>query len=200
MTPLVSVLIPSLWRFDKLLLAIRSFYATADKPERIQMLVRLHHSDEEAWGRRSEINGIDRYIRVLWEANKPPGAGNEVLWNELLPLAHGLWHQYWSDDMQIVGKGWDTKLGEVPLSGYVAHPMIHKLNESIYSENIDGPVPFVPAWAMKHFGYPIFTKVPDLQIHEVLIKKQGWKPWYLDGITVEHSRVEDRTTAIANAG
>lgn len=199
MTPLVSVLLPSLWRFDKLLLAIRSFYETADNPDRIQMLVRLHYCDTEAWDRTPEIIAIDRRIVIQWAPDKPEGVANHVLWNDLLHLATGRWHQYFSDDMRLVGNGWDTQLEQAPPHGAVVHPEIHQLNQSIYSENIDGPVPFVPAWAMTNFGYPKFTKVPDVQIHEVLVKQHGWEPWFLKGISVLHDRVEDKTTAIANA-
>lgn len=131
--------------------------------------------------------------------DKPEGAGNEMLWNDLLPLARGQWLQFWSDDMTITGKGWDTQLEQIEQTGYVVHPAVHQLNESIYSKNIDGPVPFVPATAMSSFGYPIFTKVPDVQIHEVLVTQQGWIVKFLPGISVQHNRVEDRTTAIANA-
>ncbi len=198
MTTLCSVLLPSLGRFDKLLRAIQSFYDTVENPNNIEVLVRLHFSDREAMERRNELFHFGRNIWVTIGEDKPEGAGNAVLWNELLPIAKGTWLQLWSDDMEIVGHGWDTKLEKMPTTGVIVHPEIHQLNESQYPNDARGPVPFIPRTAMHFFADEKFHAVPDVAIPNVLIPL-GWKVRFLEGVGVRHDRHEDATTALANA-
>lgn len=193
--PLVSILIPSLRRFDQLLKSVDSFYATADDPDNFEVIVRLHHSDDESFRRMEEIERDGLIVFV--GRDKKPGEGNAFLWNELAELAKGDWHQYWSDDMTIHGQGWDTLLSKIQPNKVIVHPEIHRLNTSIYLDDEGGPVPFVPSDAFQSCGYNEMPNVPDLSVNEILRDKFKWPVKFLEGIGVYHSRRVDSTLPVS---
>lgn len=198
--PICSVLIPSLGRFDKLKRAIQSIFDTVNGRGTIEVIVRLHLSDTESVARAHELYHMEPLLlKIIWGNDKEPGQGNEVLWNHLRLHALGVWHQYFSDDMIMTGKGWDTMLWHIPTEGIIPQPEIHQLGASTYMDDVGGPIPFVPKDAFSSYGYTNLPTVPDVAVNDILIKKHGWKPHFLKGIGVHHQREEDATTAIANA-
>jgi len=198
--PISTFLLPSLWRFDRLLESVRSIFETCHGANNIEVVIRLHLSDTEAYQRARELFEIDPLrIKVIWGDDKPVGTSNEWLWNDLLKHALGAWLQFWSDDLILHGKGWDTMLINTPTEGFLCQPEIHRLNHSIYLENMDGPAPFVPREAMKLFHQGRLPKLPDVACYDLLVKHYGWKVKFLPGIEVQHNRINDRTLAVSYA-
>lgn len=194
MKPLASILIPSLGRFDGLYAAVKSFLTTADRPDLLEIIIRLHQSDKASVSRLNEFSFLP--VRIVQGPDKPAGAGNEVLWEGLRTMATGRYLQFWSDDMTIEGKGWDRQL-EALEPHPVIHPEFHRLNESIYPYDKRGPTPFVHSDIFQT-GIGGLTSVPDIFIHDLVLQR-GWKVGFLKGVTVNHRRVEDATTRLANA-
>lgn len=192
--PLVSVMIPSLWRFDGLMRAIRSFRDTADDPKRIQMLIRLHYSDTASMARAIEFEEFEKAFwsfEVIAGSYKPKGAENDWLWNELKRLAVGTWHQYWSDDQTIEGKGWDSQLSTfAELDSLVVNPEGHRLNLQLYHYDKCHPTPFVRA---RDIAGPL-PGVPDAWVYQHLILDGGFNTITLPGITTNHQRDENDPT------
>jgi len=191
---LCSVLIPSLWRFDKLKRAIKSFYATADKSQ-FEMLIRLQENDEESVRRQGELSGFGYNLTVFVGRPKPEGVGNSWLWNDMMQHATGDWHQYWSDDQTISGD-WSTQLAALPIKGIVAQPEIHQLNNSRYLSDKLGPTPFIPRDAFTNTG---MNELPEpIDTGGVLhLFKNGWNHVFLKGVGVHHIREADRTLPVA---
>ena len=191
---LCSILIPSLWRFDKLKQAIKSFYATASK-DQFEMIVRLQDNDRESMGRIAELSAFGSTLQILVGHEKPEGLGNAWLWNEMVSAASGDWHQYWSDDMTISGD-WSTQLAGLPTEGVIAHPEIHQLNNSRYRNDKLGPVPFIPKGAFASIGVKELPEPVDTN-GASLLYNAGWNHVFLKGVGVHHLREADRTLPMA---
>lgn len=191
-----SVLLPSLWRFEKLKKSVASFYETSS-PENFEIIIRLHEKDDESISRIDELQSFGNNLSVKIMGEKPDGAGNNFLWNGIRPFAKGAWHQYWSDDMTITGSGWDKQLSELPTHGIIAHPEWHQLGGSEYRLNECGPVPFVPARCLEQYGFSTLLEPPDTTLDNILRIKHGWKSYFLPGIRVIHDRHADKTLPIA---
>lgn len=191
-----SIIIPSKWRFDRLKKSIAAFYETAE-PVNFEIIVRLEEDDPESISRQLELHEFGNNLSVHVRPTKPYDMDNGFLWNDMIPIAKGTWHQYWSDDQIIFGKGWDDQLKEVPTHGFIVHPEIHQLNESIYRHDCGGPTPFFPANAIKKYGYDIIPWPLDSHIYQVFVVKHHWKCHFLKGIRVWHQRKSDRTLPIA---
>lgn len=174
---LLSVLIPSLFRFDQLKQSILSWHQSG--PGEFEVLVRLHLSDQESCDRWQELRG-GWPLKVLFSRDKLPKEGNAFLWSEMIPLAHGEWIQFWSDDMTIEGP-WvmGLKLCE---RWKVQHPEVHQLNGSVYVRDSDGPTPFVPEMICP----ASLSEVPDKTFFNAPHN-------FLPGVTVKHTRKIDRT-------
>ena len=189
---LLSVMIPSRKRFDKLLAAVKSWLGNTKDWSNMEILVRLHGSDVESMNRVHEIPEFDK---LHIGADKIVGHANNTLWNELRKHATGIWHQYWSDDMILFdsGKHWDELLKDIPTTGFIVQPEIHRLGGSTYPAHVGGPVPFVPADAMEQCGHMDgLLDPPDTSLHNILTGA-GWQTRYLTGVGVFHDRVEDET-------
>jgi len=188
---LCSILIPSLWRFNKLKQAIGSFYVTAPR-DAFEVLVRLQENDPESIARKDELLRMGDNLRVWVGPPKPKGQGNSMLWNYLVPHASGKWHQYWSDDMMIDGD-WSQQMAQLPLTGVIAQPEIHRLNNSRYLNDNAGPVPFVPATAWAEAGLKELPEPIDTKAWEIFCVQRQWRAVFLKGVSVIHNRVSDAT-------
>lgn len=191
---LCTVMIPSRWRFDKLLDCLTSWLVHTTNLDDLQIIVRLHETDTASTARMSELEEAFPTVQVVTGPDKPRSEANNWLWEQMRPMAEGTWHQYWSDDMQIYGKNnWDDQLREVPLSGYIAHPEFHRLGGSTYVRDNQGPVPFIPASCYAQYGIKKVMEPADVGFKKLLEGRHHWKPWFLEGVGVFHDREVDRT-------
>ena len=109
----------------------------------------------------------------------------------LSALASGQWVWIFNDDMTIASRdgGWDTKLAQVPKHGYFVEPQTHKLNRSTYPNDPRCGAPALIRNCWSQFGITELPASLDYRIPERL-EKVGWKPWFLDGVTIWHDRDE----------
>lgn len=187
---LLSVLIPSLRRFDKLKTAVKSWMDCSPKGS-FEIIVRLHASDKESLGRLDELYAIFP-VQVTTGRDKKEGESNGFLWSEILSYSQGKYCQFWSDDLTIAGD-WETPLKAAPNSGVLIQPEWHALNDSVYSRQDDGPTPFVSMGVIRDFGLLHIEPVPDLYYYRELVEKRKWKPYFLNNVAVHHTRCVDST-------
>lgn len=192
MRPLCTFAIPSRKRFNRLLKSVDSIVRSCTDSSRINFRIRLDLDDHESLNRVPELGRLHDQIVVLAMPPKPWHVDRNSLWNSLLPHCSGIWHNFWSDDMLLLGKGWDNQLALMATDGVVVHPKIYKLGElTEYHNTSGGPVPFIPATALSHFQDNLLWEPPDTFIWSVLVKKLGWEEVWMEGITVEHERIKD---------
>lgn len=193
---LCSILIVSRLRFEKLKLAMQSFLNTA-KHENIEFIIRLHKNIAEDWDRRHELQALCPNVRVEVFAGRDlnPGEAKNILHEEIRHLARGLWHNYWSDDEVISGRGWDEQLEYVPTTGFIVNPEVYRLGLTHYKQSLEGfgPTPFVPADCLDRFGVKVLQEPPDLALDNLLRQDNGWKMVLLKGVMIFHDREIDRT-------
>ena len=107
----VSVLLPSRGRPDALRAALRNLAETCEKPERVEILVRLDDDDAAALAVRdslaAECAPVDLRIIV-----GPRGGGYRTFHNfvnELCAVARGDFLFLYNDDSRIETRGWDRQ-------------------------------------------------------------------------------------------
>ena len=93
-----------------------------------------------------------------------------------------------TDDSLLVGQGWDLKLTEVPMSGFVVQPEFIQLGNG---RDINGAFPCVPRNSWAKFGPELIpTYKVDLYLN-MIHRENGWGVKFLEGITVFHDRDDD---------
>lgn len=188
---LCSFLIPSRKRISKLMRAIQSVLQSADGAS-FEILIRLEEDDADSIARGEDLcqmPGVSVFVG--------PAMGYKMIgpnhFTFLASIAKGSWVWIMNDDMTLSrepgGLGWDTLLETVPKSGYYVEPFVHKLNNSIYpQDNRCGGAAFIRnCW--QSFGMKVIPTDFDYAIPK-LLEARGWKPWFLDGITLWHDRDE----------
>ena len=114
----ISILLPSRGRTQPLLDSIDSLLTTANKPERIEILLAIDNDDIEVLSFvHSAI--LPRFQNVKLFVTAPLGYGKlTAYYNTLAGLAHGYWIMIWNDDAKMLNKGWD-----IEIDSYSEHPM-----------------------------------------------------------------------------
>lgn len=185
-----SFLLPSRGRPRGLLRSIVSILSTANRPEQIEILVKLDDDDYSSmdfW-----TVGIRNYVSKRGNVSFTVGPRITGKWPlraiciELASKAAGDWICLWNDDAFMIGHRWDEQLAKLPLSGVIVQPGFCKLNESEYTRCQRSAFPFFPNRSWEKFGLDFWPNPCDYQADEVLRVKNGWKTKYLDGITVFH--------------
>lgn len=107
MKPIISVLIPTRNRMAYLCESAVSFFEKADDPARIEMLVRVHASDNlsQNWVSRSQLP-----IRMIVGDDADGYLSIHRFVNCMAAMARGDWLWAGSDDAKIISPGWDTEL------------------------------------------------------------------------------------------
>jgi len=119
MYPLVSILIPSRKRLETLKRAINSFRSLAAQPDRVEIIVRLHHSDRESveWAlpRRSE------FLLIIGDDMDSFRSAHKFA-NCMAAVSSGDWLWASADDFEIVTPGWDNVIAGIsktPRTDYI---------------------------------------------------------------------------------
>lgn len=187
--PLLSVLLPSLWRFDRLKAAVQSWRDSAAEAD-FEIIVRLHKSDPHSCERAPELGDV----QVVTGRDKKPDESVTFLWNELIPLARGRWVQFWADDLTIKGD-WASPLKRLPDSGVIGLPEIFQLDKSRYRFHEGQSVPFVPTDLAKRLA-PL-PNFPDYYFAQ-FVRSDHWHYSFLPAVEILHSRFQDPTMVLAN--
>lgn len=183
---LVSILLPTRKRVDRLIKSVNSFYATARIKDRFDIHLKIDDDDDET--QSVEFNGPKVIKHVSPRGN---GWKDFNLWiGDMASQADGEWVWMWNDDCIIETENWDDMLKEVPTHGYIVQPRTHRLGHSCYVNHEGGPFPVVPNQCWKYFGAEKFPDPPDTGIDNLLRLENGWKTWFID-VAFHHDRDDD---------
>lgn len=157
---------------------MRSFEGTAD-PKAYEFQIKVDDDDE------ATLKWIDKIktIHPLTTVHVTPrgsGYSDIGLFSTMLAKAStATWVTPWNDDITWIGGGWDRQLAEVPTTGFVVQPEMHKLGGSTYMRAEGGPTPIVPNGCWEKFGYLEMMQPADSWLDTLLRVQNHWKTWWL---------------------
>ena len=184
---LCSVLIASRNRFDELLECVRSVYDCASKEPDFEVIVRLHKSDEEASRRWAELNSCSwDSIHIIWGEDHDGYQSLTRFYQELIDAAKGDWCWHLNDDMVVTGGDWNGKLAKINNHRTFVQPQIHRLNDSVYANDISGPAPIHPREALGKTLLEIGGPATDTIVFIELVVNRGWPVEFLENVGVWH--------------
>lgn len=138
---MISVLLPSRRRPEKLKQSVTRLLETAENPVNIEILIRMDEDDHEYVELPHKFveyagDGTCKIVgaRVTWIYG--PRYGYKELhryYNELADKARGEWLMVWNDDAMMEQKGWDTVLESVEpgmkvlaMDKWALFPVVHR--------------------------------------------------------------------------
>jgi len=186
MSLLLSVLIPSRGRFDKLLRCIQSWHETASDPQAFEVRVKFDTDDSGSLVRVGELEKFGN-VTVLIDERMSGYGSIDYFCTKMADESKAPWITVFNDDAMVYGKGWGDQLREVPTSGFIVQPEINQLNSSIYPLCEGGAFPIVPNGFWKAFGMDTIKAPSDYHFEE-LRKMHGWQTHFLKGVTFNHER------------
>lgn len=187
---LVSVLIASRKRMKRLCSSVESIFRTATSKD-FEVLVRFDDDDNESL---NNLHMLDKFKEKLKYIVGPRFNGynsHPVFMDELSAIAQGDWLFFLDDDGVILGKGWDEKLKNVPLSGKIVHPEFYWLGKTRYPSGSCVPVAIcVPNKCWLKMGWDKLQFPIDHTL-QVLLESQGWENEFLKDTIAFHRRDND---------
>lgn len=192
MTPLVSILIPTRRRTVKLHNCLRSIYETASSSN-FDIWLKVDDDDEPTIRFLNEFSAFNPNVHYIIGPRMSGYNSVDLFYSQLSDKAQGAWVWLLNDDATIVGSGWDGMLKEVPLQGVMVQPYCYRLNQSLYCLRDWTAFPVVPNGCWNKLGSELIPRPADSGLYELLVKRNGWTPHHLPGITVSHQREVDET-------
>ncbi len=187
MKPLVSVLIPSINRPKLLLGCVESICRSATHGD-FEVIVRLHKSDSESLAIADNLRKREQ-VRIILGEDLNGYKSLSEFFRECAAPANGVWCWFLNDDMIVEGD-WMGEFSKVPIdSRHIIQPEFSRLNLSVYRHYEGGPSHAQPTRIWEKFGEPLIGGAPctDVFLDELLRKKNGWKTWFLNNVTVRHN-------------
>ena len=200
---LCSVLIPTRRRVSGLTRAIASLCQTAD-PANFDVRLRVDDDDGQTLAALSTLTALYRnlFVSIGPRENGYTSLGKFI--TELAAQSQAAWVTMLDDDVTLEGKGWDTQLAALPLTGMLAAPEFYHLGPSRYGSGSCAGPSYVTGWfAPNGCWLPETIGVPvDAWMQSTLVRQRGWRVATLAGITYNHQRDEaaitkERATLIA---
>jgi hypothetical protein len=183
MKPLVTVMIPTRHRVKKLLRTLDQLNASATS-ENYEVILMGDLDDQETMLIFNNIEGA-KLIRT-------PRLGYTELdtgyYARMEREADGEFVWIAGDDMLVYGD-WFGELSKVPRTGFIVQPEISQLRESVYPYAEGQAFPIFPRFCWKAFQ-DNFPKPFDTCGSNMLLAN-GWKTWFLKGVTMWHDRPTD---------
>jgi hypothetical protein len=183
-TKLVTAMIPSRKRVQGLRYTIGRLCATAPT-DQFDILVRIDEDDQESIEAAPQIEKDFPSTRVIVGGRK---LGYESLdqhfYAQLEDESQTPWVWIAGDDMDVHGP-WFEKLKEVPKTGFIVQPEVSQLNASVYRRAKAQAFPIFPKHCWKKFTDK-FPRPFDVAGSN-LLEKNGWKTWFLPGVTFIHN-------------
>lgn len=190
---LCSILLPTRARPEQLLRTIGSIQQNAEG-EDYEILLRMDEDDSVGLTIRAVLEDLPQVRLFVGDRCDGYVSLNSVFYRELEEVALGDWCWIMNDDAVLDGKGWDTKLAQVPLTGYIIQPGTEQLNDSVYHHNPCTGFPCYRRGIWKEAGFEKYPDPCDYKLPPALWDR-GYRTWFLDGITVHHQRGTDAEQA-----
>lgn len=187
MTPIVSYLIPSRQRPEKLRRCIESIHGCHDKGS-FQIIVGIDF-DDDSYGNALQIYPTAHASIYGEMAVMGRMVGWEMLhvsFEKMMTHAAAPWIAFANDDMVLSGPNWDRRIREVPTKGFFCYPETHRLNTSDYPGE-GGPMIIVPRDAWKLCGCRSVPQGLDSSL-PIMLRTIGWQPRLIDGTVLWHDR------------
>ena len=186
MTPIVSILIPTRGRANRLLKTLASLRETASSLDNYEVILRVDEDDEET--QFADFNS-DEMRHMLIRERVGYGRLGEM-YDEMAAMAQAPWIWIMNDDCEVKGRGWDTQIKDYSFERVIFQPEFYQLNQSVYRGG-GYTFPVVPNGCWRIAGN---LKEPvDAYLDQLLRVDNGWKVKLLEGITVSHVRDNDST-------
>jgi len=182
---LVSLMIPSRKRIESLLNTLDSITSTASG-EDYQIVMRFDYDDGQSIERIPEIHRTFPHTKCFIGPRLDGYASlDKDFLRELEERSDATWVWIGGDDMVVEGD-WMSELRKVPTTGYIVQPAISKLRESVYPRAEAQAYPIFPRFCWKQYA-DSFPVPFDVNGH-LLLKHNGWKTWFLEGVSFWHCR------------
>lgn len=186
---LISVLIPSRARPERLQKTLESLWATVDDPSRVEVLVRFD-LDDVAASPANMTNLLHLPYKVMWGHRMRGYASLNLMYTELAEVAQGKYVMIMNDDCTFETKGWDTALAAIEDGNNIIQ--FDTLEYGCYE---GGPFPIVHNQEWKKFGMPAIADPADTQLDYLLRKQNGYTTRWLMGYYLKHDRDNDELLA-----
>lgn len=187
---LITVMIPTRKRVGKLIATLDQLTASATSRS-YEVVVRIDEDDHETIAAIQKIES-----HPLTEARIGPRFGyarlDSCYFAGMEDRSRTEWVWVGGDDMLVYGD-WITELRKVPKTGFIVQPEISKLRTSVYPRAVGQAFPIFPRFCWKQFASE-FPRPFDSVGSELLIAN-GWKTWFLEGVTMWHDREPDEVIA-----
>ena len=87
-------------------------------------------------------------LHIIWEEDHDGYQSLTRFYQKLIDAAKGNWCWHLNDDMVVTGEDWNGKLAKINNHRTFVQPQIHRLNDSVYANDISGPAPIHPCEAL----------------------------------------------------
>jgi len=188
---LVSALIPTRARPERLKRTMQSLIDNALNPERIEFCLRVDDDD------KATIEYLYHFTNPRIKRTIKPRVGYNYMGamvQDCVDLATGTWVFLIDDDCMIEGKGWDEKLAMIKPDGNYAQCEFYHLGGSRYGSGSCGPVGMIlpnGSWVGHEVSEPLgLTGIADNFFRDVAVKA-GWKLNLLKNVFYCHMRDSD---------
>jgi len=131
MKPILTVLIPSRYRFDRLVSCIDSFVNLASDKNNVEFIVKFDCDDTESYSRINEIR-TDINIKFIVSDRLEGYNSLHTYANYMYKLATGSWIMFSTDDAQILTKEWDLILPNQPDEMVCLSPKENGKNSDVF--------------------------------------------------------------------
>jgi len=170
----------------RLFTAIHTINESASDIRNFEILIRLDDDDHDSLQYMPTLRGFPNVKVFVGKRMQGYASLESHFYTELGKAAQGKWCWFLLDDQLIGGKNWDLKLMEVPTHGYIVQSEIARLGGSTYPKWEGANFPIVPTRIWEKFGWEQMQKPADTALDQLLRLDNGWKTWFLPGITAWH--------------
>jgi len=191
-----SCLIPSRKRISKLFTAIHTLNESASNLDDFEILIRLDDDDADSLQFLRTLRQFKNVKVFVGPRHQGYASLETIFYTELAAHSVGEWNWFLLDDQLIGGKDWNTKLRDVPTTGFIVQPEISRLGGSIYPKWEGSNFPIVPRNCWQQFGWTTICKPADTALDNLLRIQNGWKTWFLPGITAWHLEDSDENLSL----
>lgn len=189
--PLVSVMIPTRKRLERLWRTLDNLHKTASGDD-YAILIRIDKDDEQSMAEYAKLSAMKNTKVFVGERLLGYGSLDIHFYAKLEEAAESPWVWIAGDDMIVTGD-WLGELRKVPETGFIVQPEISKLGLSTYLLAEAQAFPIFPRFCWKPFS-ETFPKPFDTNGH-MLLTQNGWKTWFLPGVTMWHQRPDEKELA-----
>lgn len=184
---LVSVLIPSRARPERLQKTLNSVMETVENPSIVEVLIRLDNDDHHRYG---GLTWAGPEVGILRGERMKGYASLNLMYTELAEVATGKYVMIMNDDCWFLTKGWDSALAAIPDGNFII-----QFDTLEYGKYEGGPFPVVKNQEWKRFGFPAIGEPADTWLDDTLRKANGYQTVWLDGHYLKHDRDNDEQLA-----